>query len=198
MQQMRVERLGHSSKGEALDVFTQAFAERPLIPAIGSRTKDVQRVLSAFLDFFGGTKQAQWHGIREGNRLVCAALSVDASEEPSPFALFRFIFALSQAIGCRAARELEVVHKEAPKHAGRYLELVLLGTSPEHQGRGFGRKVLRSLIETAKKQGFDGVILVADRDTPAFRFYLKEGFQVDKEFTVGETALCWMRYEGKQ
>ncbi|MFC1466714.1 MAG: GNAT family N-acetyltransferase [Candidatus Brachytrichaceae bacterium NZ_4S206] len=195
MGEMQVEQLEHSSKSEVLDVFTQAFAERPLIPAVGTQTKNVQGVLKAFLDFFGGTKQAQLHGIRESSRLVCAALSVDASEEPSAFALFRFISALSRAMGWRAAKELEVVHKERPKHTGHYLELVLLGTLPEYQGRGFGRGMLRFLIETAKRQGFKGVILVADRDTPAFRFYLKEGFTADKEFTLGETALCWMRYE---
>ncbi|MCS7222105.1 MAG: GNAT family N-acetyltransferase [Anaerolineae bacterium] len=194
MKEIQVEQLGHSNKSEMLDVFTQAFAKPPLIPAIGTRIWNIKRMMNAFLDFFGGTKKSRWYGIRENRRLVCASLSVDSSEEPSGLALFRFIFALSRAIGWRAVKELGVIYKEKPKYEGRYLELILLGTLPASQQQGFGRKMLRFLLETAKKQGFRGVILVADRATPAFRLYLKEGFKVDKEFAVGETALCWMRY----
>jgi len=194
MDEVRIERLGWSDRKEVLNLFTQAFAEHPLIPAIGGRTENTQSVLKAFLDLFGKTKSAQLYGIRRNDKLVCASLSVDSAEEPPVFALLRFIFALSRAMGWRAAKELEAVHKEEPKYEERYLELIILGTLPAYQRQGLGRKMLRFLYETAEQQGFQGVILVADRDTPAFHLYQEEGFKVDKEFMAGETTLCWMRY----
>jgi ribosomal protein S18 acetylase RimI-like enzyme len=74
----------------------------------------------------------------------------------------------------------------------RYLELVLLGTLPEYQKRGYGWKIMHFLYSLAEREGFKGVILVANRDTPAYHFYLKEGFTVDREFKAGEVTLCWM------
>jgi hypothetical protein len=53
--------------------------------------------------------------------------------------------------------------------------------------------MLNFLYNEAKREGYKGAILVADRNTPAFNLYLKEGFIVDKEFAMGEATLCWMR-----
>lgn len=87
----------------------------------------------------------------------------------------------------------EEIHKEEPRYEERHLELVILGTLPTHQRMGCGRKMLRFLVEKAREEGYKGVILAANKDTPAFHFYLKEGFIVEKEFDVGEVTLCWMR-----
>jgi predicted peroxiredoxin len=52
--------------------------------------------------------------------------------------------------------------------------------------------MLNFLYNEAKREGYKGVILVADRNSPAFNLYLKEGFIVDRVFIMGGATLCWM------
>jgi len=190
---VEVERLRGSDKPGLLDLFTEAFKEHPLIPALGAKPEATRAVFKAFLDYFGRTKSSLLYGIRQDNKLVCATVSLDSTAATSLRALMRFISALWRALGWRVAKELGVVHREEPKYEGRYLELVILGTLPAYQRQGLGCKMLRFLNNEAKRDGYKGVILVADRNTPALNLYLKEGFVVDKEFAMGEATLCWMR-----
>jgi ribosomal protein S18 acetylase RimI-like enzyme len=193
---VRIEELKVWDKQELLDLFTQAFeGGHPLVPALSSKPGATRAVMKAFLNFFGATKSSALYGIRKDGKLVCASLSLDSTTQPSAFALIRFIFALSWTLGWRSAKELEVVHREEPKYEGRYLELVILGTLPAYQRQGLGSKMLRFLYEKAREGKYKGITLVADKDTPAFNLYLKEGYIVDKEFKVGERTLCWMRLE---
>jgi GNAT superfamily N-acetyltransferase len=187
-----VEGLKSSDKLELLDLFTTAFVEYPLHPAFGP--KEVGRMMRALLDFFGGMRSAWLYGIREGGKIVCASLSVDSRERERFLPLLRFILATIRAVGWRMAKKLsEVVHEQAPKYEERYLELVLLATLPALQKRGLGRGMLRFLCERAREEGYKGVILMTNRDYPAFRFYLKEGFVVDREVELEGVRLCHMR-----
>lgn len=190
---VEVERLGRSNRLELLELLTQAFKEHPLIPALDAKPEATAPLMNAFLDCFGGTRRVLLYGIRKDNKLVCASLSLDSTVEPSKPALMRFILSLYRALGWRIAREFEVVHKEEPKYEDHYLEMVIFGTLPAYQRQGLGRKMLHFLYNEAKREGYKGVILVADRNTPAFNLYLKEGFVADKEFAMGEATLCWMR-----
>ena len=190
---VEVERLGRSNRLELLELLTQAFKEHPLIPALDAKPEATAPLMNAFLDCFGGARRVLLYGIRKDNKLVCASLSLDSAVEPSKPALMRFIFSLYRALGWRIAREFGVVHKEEPKYEDHYLEMVILGTLPAYQRQGLGRKMLNFLYNEAKREGYKGAILVADRNTPAFNLYLKEGFIVDKEFAMGEATLCWMR-----
>ena len=188
-----VEWLTSSNKLELLELFTQAFKDHPLIPALDTKPEATGPLMKAFLDCFGGAKRVLLYGIRKDNKLVCASLSLDSKVEPSKPALKGFIFSLYRALGWCIAREFAVVHKEEPKYEDRYLELVILGTLPAYQRQGLGRKMLNFLYNEAKREDYKGVILVADRNTPAFNLYSKEGFIVDKEFSMGEATMCWMR-----
>jgi len=190
---VEVERLEFSDKPGLLELFTQAFKEHPLIPALDAKPEAAEPLMKAFLDCFGGTKRTLLYGIRQDNKLVCASVSLDSTVEPSKPALIGFIFAVYRALGWRIVKEFEVVHKAEPKYEDRYLELVILGTLPAYQRQGLGRKMLNFLYNEAKKEEYKGVILVADRNTPAFQLYSKEGFIVDREFAIGEAAMCWMR-----
>ena len=190
---VEVEQLGASNKLELIELFTQAFKEHPLIPALNAKPEATEPLMNAFLDCFGGTKRALLYGIRKDSKLVCASVSLDSTVEPSKPALMRFALALWRALGWRIVREFEVVHKEEPRYEDRYLELVILGTLPAYQQQGFGRKILNFLYDEAKREEYRGVILVADRNTPAFQLYSKEGFVVDKEFAIGKETMCWMR-----
>jgi len=193
-QLQKVERLGKANRRELLDLLIEAFTgHHPLVPALSHKPGATRGVMKAFLDFFGSSQGSWFYGLREAGKLVCASVSVDSVVEPSPLALIRFVLTLCWTLGWRSAKELELVHKEEPEYEDRYLELVILGTRPAYQRQGFGRRMLHFLHEEAKRSNFKGVILVADKDTPAFRLYLKESFAVDKECLVGGRTLCWMR-----
>ena len=193
IENVEVDQLGVSDKLELLELFTQAFKEHPLIPALDAKAEATEPLIKAFLDCFGGAKRTLLYGVRQDNKLVCASVSLDSTVEPSKPALMRFIFALWRALGWRIAKEFEAVHKAEPKYKERYLELVVFGTLPSYQRQGLGRKLLNFLYNEAKREEYKGVILVADRNTPAFQLYLKEGFMVDREFAIGEAPMCWMR-----
>jgi len=188
-----VEQLNNSSKPELLDLFTQVFEEHPLILAVGAKSEATRPVMNAFLDCFGGAEGSLLCGIRKDNKLVCGSVALDSTVRPSRPALIEFAFSLAQAVGWRIAGEFEAVVREEPKYEGRYRELILFGTLPAYQRQGLGRKMLKFLYDEAKREGYKGVILVADRNTPAFNLYLKEGFSVDRVFIMGKATLCWMR-----
>jgi len=193
IENVEVKRLGVSDKLELLELFTQAFKDHPLIPALTARPEAAESLMKAFLDYFRGEKRVLLCGIRQDGKLACASVSVDSTAQPSIPALVRFIFALWRALGWRDARRFGAVHKTEPKYEERYLELVILGTLPVYQRQGLGHKMLDFLYNEAKREDYGGVILVADRSTPAFQLYLKEGFVVDRDFTIGEAPMCWMR-----
>jgi len=190
---VEVERLKSSDRLEMLELFIQTFKDHHLVPALDAKPEVTGPLMKAFLDCFRGTKSVLLYGIRKEHKLVCASVSLDAKVEPSKPALMRFTLTLYRALGWRIVREFEVVHKEEPKYEDRYLELLIFGTLPSYQRQGLGRKMLSFLYNEAKKEDYKGMILVTDRNAPAFHLYLKEGFVVDKEFAMGETTLCWMR-----
>jgi ribosomal protein S18 acetylase RimI-like enzyme len=82
---------------------------------------------------------------------------------------------------------------EKPKCEGRQLELMLLGTRTEAQGQGLGRAMLRHIIGFASALGYDAVVLEVAKETPAYHFYLGEGFRVDKEVSLPTATLCFVR-----
>jgi len=190
---VEVEQLKGSDRLELVELLAQAFTGHPLIPALGAKPEANRAVMRALVDFFGGTEGSLLYGIRRDDKLVCASLSIDSTVEPSTLPLMKFIFSLGIALGWEAGKGLEAVQKEEPEYEGRYLELVLLGTLPAYQRQGLACKVLRFLFDEAKRQEYKGIIVVLDRNTPAYDLFLKEGFIAEKEFITGETAQCWMR-----
>jgi ribosomal-protein-alanine N-acetyltransferase len=57
------------------------------------------------------------------------------------------------------------------------VELLLLAILPEQRGRGFGRRLLDSLLSAAAARGAKRALLeVADRNIPAISAYTKVGF----------------------
>lgn len=190
---VEVEQLKNSDRLELLELFTQAFKEHSLFPALDAKPEATGPLMKAFLDCFGGVNSVLLYGLRKEHNLVCASVSLNSKVEPSKPALMGFILALYRALGWRIAKEFEVVHKEEPIYEDRYLELLIFGTLPSYQRQGLGRKMLSFLYNEAKKEDYKGIILVTDRNAPAFQLYLKEGFVVDKEFAMEEATLCWMR-----
>lgn len=70
---------------------------------------------------------------------------------------------------------------------------MLLGTRGNYQGQGLGRTMLRHLFGFARERDYASVVLETAKQTPAFGFYLREGFKVEKEISLPAMPLCMMR-----
>lgn len=53
-----------------------------------------------------------------------------------------------------------------------------IGVHPAHRGRGIGRRLLRALLEAARREGVVRVSLSVERTNPARALYVSEGFEV--------------------
>ena len=70
---------------------------------------------------------------------------------------------------------------------------MVLGTRDDCQRQGLGRAMIRHIIEFARGEGYQSVVLEAPKETPAFGFYLSEGFLVEKEIALPTMPLCLLR-----
>lgn len=60
--------------------------------------------------------------------------------------------------------------------------LVVIGVSPEYQGKGFGSVLLREFEERARKEGFNKINLSVKRSNfQAITAYKKNGWKIDRE-----------------
>ena len=90
-------------------------------------------------------------------------------------------------------RSMARVMSEKRSGDERRLELMLLGTRGDYQGQGLGRTMLRHLFGFARERDYSSVVLETAKQTPAFGFYLREGFKVEKEISLPAMPLCMMR-----
>ena len=73
-------------------------------------------------------------------------------------------------------------------------EIKRMRTSPDHQGKGFGKQMLGELIRRAKNAGFTELILeTSDRQTPAIRLYTGAGFIKFRDEIIDEFNCGWYR-----
>jgi ribosomal protein S18 acetylase RimI-like enzyme len=193
MQGPTVEKLTKRARGELMEVFTRAFEEHPLVAALGGGAGEEGALVKALAGFHWGRDSLLLFGIRTDEGLACGGLCVDPREDPSPLALVRLAWNIARAAGWGAVGELLDIERRKPLFRDRFLELAMMGTLPEHQHRGFGRALLRALYEGAAREGYEGVVLLTDRDTPAFDLYRSEGFEMEKAFRAGAQNLCWMQ-----
>jgi len=215
--EIKIEQLESSDKTELLKVLRQAFKNAPL-PKLARRpriirilVKTLQRLFGEKIGmrinllFFGGLTSFPAYGIRKDGQLVCVAILSDSAEEPKLSTLstivlwpIGFLAALGFCVGRilrrRTALELEMTFKEMPEYwKERYLELQVFGTLPMYQKQGLGRAMLRFLCKKAEVEGYEGIRLSTTRDTPAFHFYIKEGFTVEQDLIIGSESIVLMR-----
>jgi len=187
------ERLTKDAKGELVQAVTGAFEQHPMVPALGWTVQDTGGLVRTLVDFHWGMKSLLLCGIRTDEGLVCGSLSVDAREDPSLVALARLAWTVRRTVGRGAFGPLLDVERHKPLLKERHLEIVFLATVPASQGQGYGRGLLHFLYRQALREGYSGVLLVTDRDTPAFGLYRSEGFEIERKFEAAEQRLCWMR-----
>jgi ribosomal protein S18 acetylase RimI-like enzyme len=187
------ERLARKDKSQLAAIITRSCAQHPTIQSLGGSADNTDALVNALVDFYWTKKSLLLCGIRMDEGLACGSLSVDAREDPSLLALARLAWAVTRVLGREALGPLLDVEREKPLLQERHLEMVILATVPEAQRQGFGRSLLHFLYRQALRDGYGGILLVTDEDTPSFGLYLREGFEVEREFAVAERQLCWMR-----
>lgn len=187
-----VEKLDMSQKAEALDVLKKAFASHPMFPP-GTPQATTEAFLELIIDSFGHTEDTWLYGIRKEGKLACVSFSLDSCCEPKGIAMILFFLRLFRILGWRLTKDFVRAFAKRPKYDDPYLDLMLLGTLPENHGQGLGRAMLRFLYGFAKDHGYHGIILGVAKDTPAQRFYLKEGFIVNSTTSLSGLSLCHMR-----
>ena len=97
-------------------------------------------------------------------------------------------FFLSMKIS-KEAKKMEILSKaveEAKKslNLDPYIHLLIMGVSQEFQGKGFGRKLLRALIEKAQTEKKSIYLETQKEDN--INFYEKYGFSVEKKIILPE------------
>ncbi len=193
MQGPMVQKLTKRVKGEMIEVLARAFEQHPMVAELGDGGGDAATLVKALVGFYWGRESLLLSGIRTDDGLASVLFCVDPREDPSPLALVRVAWDVIRAAGRGAVGQLLDVEGRKPTYRERCLELVMLGTLPEHQRKGLGRALLHTLYDEAAREAYHGILLVTDRDTPAFGLYRNEGFEVENEFRAGGQNLCWMR-----
>jgi len=191
--------LTKSDDPELLEIFTKSFSKEPHMPILCENPNATIIVIKNLLFVYGNIKNTIRYGIKENNKLVCASFNIDSSVNHSVLIGFRFILSLFRAsgfkgIGLRCIKEFLLTRKEKPALEGNYLEILLIGTFPECQKKGFGKEMLQFLYKEVKRRNYRGLIGFTRADRPAFQLYMKHGWIVDKEFIIKDKKFCWIRF----
>ena len=193
MSQGEIKRLKASDKLEASELLAQAFGNYPFAESYGLYPEATRKIIQTSIDIID-VEEVWAYGIWKDDKLVCLSISLGKVPKLVKVKLYLwFILSLSRLLKWRTARFIWIMARR-PKHKGQCLEFMSFGTLPSYQRQGLGRKMLHFIYEQAKREKYDGVNLWTARERPAFLLYSKEGFQVEKEFTLfGGIPLCWMR-----
>ncbi|MEM9883359.1 MAG: GNAT family N-acetyltransferase, partial [Planctomycetota bacterium] len=189
-----VEVVPPSDRGAMVAAIGDAFAEHPMIPA--DPTGGKSRLMAvAMLDAFADAPDHRWFGVRRGGELACVAFVYGYGYDPPLRKMPRMLWRMVRMVGLRKAVTYGRLMSE--KHPGddRRLQLLILGTAAAHQGKGLGRVMMRHVIGFAEGRGYDAVVLEVAKHTPAYGFYEREGFVVEKEIALPEMPLVYMRRE---
>ena len=186
--------LSESDESEVIDTISKAFFETPHINALVDKPEHTRAIIMNLINLYKGSGAIKMFGIKKYNKLVCIGVCIDSNSKPGFIKLTKFGFSLLKTLGFEGVKQFWKCDKNKPKYDKICLELMLFGTLPSFQKKGFGRKMLNSLYDFAKKNNYNGVTCVVNSSRPAFKFYRKEGWIVDKAFYIGDYHFCWMRH----
>ncbi len=191
-----IERLAFSQREEVMEVLRNAFASHPMF-APGTPLETVEAMLALLLATFQAPGRSHLFVMRREGRPACVAYATDPRCEPKWPAMAVFFYRAARIMGLRVMFDFINAFSKRPKYEKPYLELFLLGTAPEAQKLGMGRAMLNHLYELCLREGYAGLILGAATDTPAFRFYEKEGFVTDSVVPFQNIAIANMRRDNR-
>lgn len=191
--QSKVIELSEKDEQELIDISSIAFFTVPHIPALIKKPKYTKTVVSNLYYLYKGTGKTQSFGIKKDNKLVCVGFCIDSDLKPRLSKKIKFGFVIFRTLGIKGIRQFLKANKKRPKYDNTCLELMLYGTLPSYQKQGFGRQMINFLYDFAKKNNYGGVTGVTNSTRPAFKFYMRTGWIVDKEFFIENYKLCWVR-----
>ena len=87
-----------------------------------------------------------------------------------------------------ATRTLSAIEKRHPKDPPHYY-LAILGTDPDHQGKGIGSSLLRPVLDICDHDGV-GAYLESSKESN-IAFYARHGFELTGEVRLPGGPLVW-------
>ncbi len=186
-----IESIAYENRHEAIEALAKSFAEHPMMP-VDPTGKKARRMMRTLIEAFGSAPDAQLFGVRQDGKLGCVGFVHADGYEPGWGRMTVFFYRMIRTFGWRQFRTFKRVMNQKHTTGEKRLELLLLGTLAEFQGKGLGRRLIRHVFEYARERGYDAVTLEVAKDTPAYGFYRSEGFVDELDVMVGEMPLCFM------
>jgi len=178
---------------DSIKILIQSFYESPQIPILIKKPQHTKTIILHLIQLYKETGTIKLFGIKKEERLVCIGLCIDSDAHPSRFQMILFGWMLIRTVGLKGVSQVWIYYKKKPTYEKRCLELILYGTVKGYQQHGYGRAMLNFLYEYARQHQYGGVTGVTNTSRPAFQFYMRDGWVVDKEFIIGKYRICWVR-----
>jgi hypothetical protein len=176
-----------------MDIIIKAFHDSPQVPALIEKPEHTEIVIRSLIKLYEKTGTIKTFGIKKDDMLVCVGLCIDSNSTPGFFKTMSFGVSLLRTLGFNGVFQFWIYHKNKPAYDKKCLELLFYGTRSGYQRKGYGRLMLDFLYEYAGKNGYGGVTGVTNTSRPAFHFYMRDGWIVDKKFDINKYTICWVR-----
>lgn len=187
-----VEKLSIKSGDELLELFTNVFSMTPFLPGSIEDRDKTREFFKSTLELYKDAEDTVAYGIRQEGKLACAAMIAPASSHFSFFSTAGFLGAILFETGLKTIQALSVMQSQKPKNTEGLVELVILATDPQFQGRGLAKSIFEVLYNEAKEKKYTGVLLLVQKETPAHKIYIRQGFVESSTFDFTGTTLSWM------
>lgn len=191
--EQKVVELQKQDEPTSMEIIITAFHNSPQIPALIERPQHTGTIIRCLLKLYEKTGTIKSFGIKKDDLLICVGLCIDSDCKPGFFKTLRFGFSLLKTLGITGIYQLWIYYKNKPSYDKKCLELLFYGTKEAYQQKGYGRLLLNFLYKYAKNKGYGGVTGVTNTSRPAFHFYMRDGWIVDKKFDIGKYTICWVR-----
>jgi len=185
--------LNNSDESELIKIMTNSFSKLPQLSVLIKKPNKTEKFMKNLINLFKTTGKVKMFGIKKDGRILCCSFCVDSDAKPNVLSLLKFGFNMFILLGFSGLKELYVCDKNKPKYGKKCLELMLFGTLDNYQKKGLGKLMLDHLYDYARKNNYGGVTGVTNNIRPSFRFYIKEGWIIDKEFNTNDYRFCWVR-----
>jgi len=197
---MTIERLTAADRERVVDVMAAAFRDYPVMRFVLSDAGDEYGERLRDLTGFYCDKRLvhDWPvlGIRQGQEYVAAALVTAPGEVPESPEFERIHLELVRAIGRDAYDRME--HYERESSGGEpedpHYWLGMLGVTPGHQGRGYGRGLLEHIQVMSEGDPISSGVSLSTEEPSNVGYYGRAGYRVIAEADVGDIhAWCMFR-----
>lgn len=178
----RIRRADASDVPALCDVLERALANDPFVGWIvgdrpGARARYVRMVLCDLTLPFGEVYTTD-------ERAGAALWAPPGAWEVGVAAQLRILPRVARVVGLRrvmsVARDSALIEQGRPARPYHYL--ALLGTAPEHRGRGVGRALLEPVLARSDREG--GLAVLDTSVEANVRWYERAGFRVTRELSL--------------